>query len=237
MKLLDFVSWGKPAIKFLSYLNNHKGGFPINVMLRHSAREEQKKLVEIFKATLTQQGKDAAFEFGKALTIDRNYRFFHSPIHRCEETAEYIKKGIQDNDGNTQLLGGVLSLLQIKSTKNKFIFYRDRDKGDFMKNWLNGVYPAEEIENTIDVAQRIVHDMMKNLKTIKPNTIDIYITHDSHLMILIYYLVGIQAIKGWPQYLDGLILQFKDGMLVIYYNGEILEVKYPNWLRNLISKE
>ena len=134
-------------------------------------------------------------------------------------------------------LGKLRSLIEIKSTNNKFVFHRTRDGRAFITNWLDGVYPADEIEPAIDVAQRISRDIIKNIATIEPNTIDIYITHDSHLMILLHHLVGIRSINWEPLYLDGFILQLKDDMIVNYHNGNKSEVKYPMWWKNLISDE
>jgi phosphohistidine phosphatase SixA len=80
----------------------HKDGIESYVVLmRHSARvidtAENDAIME-----LTEEGRQAAYELGKALPPNALIRFYSSPIHRCVETSNLIEKGYLFEGEKTQ---------------------------------------------------------------------------------------------------------------------------------------
>jgi phosphohistidine phosphatase SixA len=233
MKILPEVSWGSPVIKLLSYINDIKNNCKTIVVIRHSAREEPKDVTKVFKAPLTQLGKDAALEFGNNLPNSRTYQIYHSTIDRCKETAKYIEKGIKNRAGKTIFQGDLETLTTIKCSREKFIEYINRDSDLFVDYWLAGHYPQEEIEPAIDLAQRTAFKITQNSLETETNIVDIYVTHDFHILVYLFYWAGILSTAQWIQYLDGFILQFRDRKLHFYYNAGKKEVNFPHWWKNI----
>lgn len=232
MKILSEVSWGKPVLKLLSYANQLNNNCKTIIVIRHSAREEPEELTEVFKAPLTQIGKDAAYDFGTRLPKNRTYHLYHSTIWRCRDTAIYIEKGIKSRNGKTLFQGEMETLMTIKSSREKFIEYVERDSDQFVDYWLAGHYPQHEIEPAIDLAKRTAFEITQN-SNLKENTVDIYVTHDFHILVYLYYWAEVLSTSQWIQYLDGFILQFKKNKLSFYYNEGKKEISYPNWWKDI----
>jgi broad specificity phosphatase PhoE len=236
MNLLSSVPWGKPAENLLNYIKDLNSDNLISVFIRHSEREEPRELSDILKAPLTEQGKYTAFEFGKELPNNINYRIFHSILERCIDTAEYIEKGIIKNKGKVKVRRPMKNLTKIEGKNEKFLEYLGRDSFDFINFYLAGHYPPEDIEPAIKVAQRTASELSQNSLTAETNSVDIYVTHDFHVLVYLFYWGGIFNSSKWIQYLDGFILQFNNNKLKFYYNGEIKEVNYPYWWNKIQSK-
>jgi broad specificity phosphatase PhoE len=229
MDLLSSLSWGKPVIKLLSYANELENNCKMSIFLRHSAREEPKEIEKVFEAPLTQTGRDAAFEFGFSLPNDRTYRLFHSLIDRCRETAEFINKGIINKKGTSIFRGEMETLTTIKCSREKFIEYVSRDSYHFVDNWLAGHYPEMEIEPSIDLAKRTAQEITQISHSKDSKTVDIYVTHDFHILVYLFHWAGVLSTKQWIQYLDGFILQFKKNKIFCYYHEGKKEIEYPAW--------
>lgn len=233
MKILSKVSWGTPGLKLLSYLNSLKEPCKTIIVIRHSAREEPGEVTKALSAPLTEIGKQAAYEFGSSLANNKFYQIHYSKVDRCKETANCINKGIVDKDGKTQIKGEMASLYVINYKREKFIEYIQRDSRLFVDHWFAGHYPQEEIEPAINIAQRAAFEISKNLLKTDSNVIDLYISHDFHILVYLFYWAGILSTTKWIQYLDGFILQFKDHKLIFYYNGGKKEVNYPHWWKDI----
>ncbi|QEE17324.2 histidine phosphatase family protein [Promethearchaeum syntrophicum] len=237
MNTLKSVSWGKNAIQLLNLLNN--GGLMENVptilMLRHSEREEPEILEEIFEAPLTERGHKAAFEFGMNLPKKYEYRFFHSSVPRCKNTALEIRKGISNSkQKNSISIESIESLIKINCDFEKFKTYLRQTETDtiFLDRWIGQFYNPLEIEPALAVAKRIAKDIKKLNKTQKKKTIDVFVSHDFHVILSQFYLSGNLVTNEWIQYLDGFIIQFFDKKMKIYSQRGKVEVNYPYWWTN-----
>ena len=139
---------------------------PTIIMLRHSEREEPEILEEIFKAPLTERGHVAAFEFGMNLPKKFDYRFFHSPVKRCENTALEIRKGISNSkQSNSFPIDSLESLFMVNCDFEKFKSYLRKTNRKFMDYWIGQFYHPDEIEPPLTVAKRIATDIIKIIKT------------------------------------------------------------------------
>ena len=232
MNTLKLVSWGKGANKLLNTIkNNHLlENTPTIIMLRHSEREEPEILEEIFKAPLTERGRKTAFEFGMNLPKKFDYRFFHSPVKRCEHTALEIRKGISSpENGNSYPIESLESLVKVNCDYDKFKTYLKQTEMRFMDHWIGGFFNPDEIESPLDVARRIAKDIIRLLKTQQKNGIDVFVSHDFHVILSQFYFSGDLTTNEWIQYLDGFIIQFLDDKMKFYSKMGNIEVDYPYW--------
>ena len=234
MNKLKSVSWGKGAIKLLNTIkNNHLlDNTPTIIMLRHSEREEPEKLEEVFEAPLTERGRKTAFEFGKNLPKKFKYRIFHSPVGRCKNTALEIRKGVSNPEQEDLCpIDSLESLYLVKCDFEKFKAYLKETKSDprFMNNWISQFYNPLEIEPPLAVAKRMAKDITKIIKTQQKNSIDVFVSHDFHVILSQFYWSGTLTTNDWIQYLDGYIIQFLDEKMIFYSKIGQSDVNYPYW--------
>ena len=232
MNTLKSVSWGKGAIQLLNTLKNYEllEDIPTIIMLRHSEREEPEKLEEVFDAPLTERGRKTAFEFGKNLPKKFGYRFFHSPVERCKNTALEIRKGISDSkQSNSSPIDSLESLYMVNCDFEIFKKRLEQTQLKFMDYWIGQFFSPDEIEPPLAVAKRMANDLKKIIKTQQKNSIDVFVSHDFHVILSQFYWSGTLATNEWIQYLDGYIIQFLDQKMIFYSKMGNFEVDYPYW--------
>ncbi len=232
MHTLKSVSWGKGAIQLLNTLKNHDllEDAPTIIMLRHSEREEPEILEEVFKAPLTERGRKTAFEFGMNLPKKFEYRFFHSPVERCKNTALEIRKGISNSkQTNSFPIDSLESLFVVKCDFEKFKTFLKQTNRKFMDFWIGQFFNPDEMEPPLDVARRMANDITNILKTQQKNSIDVFVSHDFQVILSQFYWSGNLTTNEWIQYLDGYIIQFLDEKMIFYSKMGQFEVNYPYW--------
>ncbi|MHA1720400.1 MAG: histidine phosphatase family protein [Promethearchaeota archaeon] len=230
MNTLKTVSWGKGALSLLAKLKNGNliKKVPTILMLRHSEREEPEILEEIFNAPLTERGRKAAYEFGNNLPRKYNYHFFHSPVERCKNTAEEIRRGLSNTDSAFSI-EPLESLYKVVCDYEKFKTNLKRTQMKFLDYWIGNFYDPNEIEPALAVAERMAEDLRKIIKNQDGNTINVFVSHDFHVILAQFFWTGILATNEWIQYLDGFIMQFLDDKMIFYSKNETREVSYPYW--------
>ena len=230
MEILSKVSWSGPALKLISYVHELNPSSSVFMIIRHSAREESEDIQKILNAPLTKQGKKAAFEFGQSLPSHFTYHFHHSIIERCKETALCIEKGVRYNGGNTRYQGNLETLTHIKGNSEKIIEFIGRDQENFIRYWMQNQYPPELIEPPLNLAKRTASELMKIFQNNhSPSTIHVFVTHDIHILIYLFYWAKIEKFEEWVQYLEGFILQLKENKLEVYHERGKKELNYPEW--------
>jgi len=125
-KILNSLKWGKSVLNILSYGKDLDPKTPATLIIRHSERDEPEHFKDVITADLTERGLKTAFEFGRSLPANRNYRIYHSTVKRCQETAEEIHKGIQQQKMKSQIVGSLNSLFEIKIGRKKFSKFVDK---------------------------------------------------------------------------------------------------------------
>ena len=243
--VLDSVKWSKPALALLKQCTNIDPNLPAVMHIRHTERpkatEESFKLsIKTGKSTLysTEKGKQAAYEFGKMLPDNRQYRIYHSPIDRSRETAEKIHEGLLYRQADSTLVGAFLRLNHDR-VKNMEYLKRDIvDAGEanarqYLFNHISGHFPPWEIESGILIAKRHAEIMLNNLKSAKPYTFDVYVSHDTVCALFLFYWFGVVVDENWVEFLDGFIMQQTDNRLILFTKDGKREVHYPYWWKSL----
>ncbi|KON29522.1 hypothetical protein AC480_03035 [miscellaneous Crenarchaeota group archaeon SMTZ1-55] len=122
------------------------------------------------------KGRRLAREFGKSLPHSYSIRLFHSPIPRCKETAEYVRKGFQQTGGS------------------------------FGYRWLKGHFDERVIEKPEKVASKTIHGVIALMEADVETQMDIHITHDLNILAVRDLIAPVPNEHfDWPAYLNGII--------------------------------
>lgn len=230
MEYLKSQIWGEEAEYLLSECRRLPAKSKNILMIRHSAREEPTSFKDTISAQLTEIGRKSALEFGKNLSSQFSYTIYHSPLKRCQETAQLINKGLQEQGIKSIMAGSMNSLIRIDGGKEKIPYYWDRDGAEpFINYWFGGFYPLWEIEPAIQVAQRTAMEIKQHLMNIEDSTIIICVSHDYSILSYLFYWAGILSSHSWIKYLGGFIMQINENFLKIYHNHQQKDVPFPYW--------
>jgi len=228
--ILQKVKWGEKAQIFLNnpvkMINRER---PAIIYLRHS-KADYTKFEKLSDGVLTEEGEEAALDFGEQLPKNYKYRLFHSPYPRARITAEKIHESLIKRKIASDVLGVQPYLIFSKSNDQRIAEYLKRD-GDyaFLLNWLSRRYPPNDLESAFELARRSALSMVRNLRQSSPGIIDLYLTHDIIITTLMFYWFGVCHPKEWNGPLDGFVLQlYDDKMRYLDKEGEH-ETIYPYW--------
>jgi broad specificity phosphatase PhoE len=160
---------------------------------------------------LTEEGKQAAYEFGKGILSENQIRFYSSPAPRCIETSELIEKGFLSTGGksksNTVLnfLGGLYFKDPEKTLKIIFEFILKGEYPSFFRKWFTGELPDDLMEDSLQTAQTILKGSYKLIQE-SERVNHICITHDVNLYLLKEYYLNQKPEEYAVDYLEGLII-------------------------------
>ena len=241
--ILEEVGWGKPALSLLSQCMRLDPELPAVMHIRHTERppstlETTERARETGRSALlsTEKGKQAAFEFGQRLPSDRVYRVYHSPVDRAVETAEQIFKALQAAGRDVQPKGVFLKQYDDFDRRLDY-FKKDAFEGEvadtlqFFINRLSERYPPWELESYALVARRHAAIVTENLKTAVPQSLDVYVSHDTYVAAFMFYWFSMMPREEFIEFLDGFVLQLQDDRMIVYTKDERKEVGYPYWWR------
>jgi broad specificity phosphatase PhoE len=233
--VLDRVEWGGPALKLLSHCRNLDPGLPAAMHVRHSERPRINNQDDLH-ALLNERGKEAARDFGSRLPGGRLYRLHHSYFDRARETAEGILLGIEDAGGEAEMVGTVDLETILDLERYNHYFERDFLQGDtpesatdYFFKWASNRYPPDEIVPTLEFAQRCADLLKKDLGSRGPRSMEVYISHDTWVMALMYHWFGMGPPPGWVRFMDGFALQITGSMFKAYTRDSEIEIHRPHW--------
>ena len=225
--ILKTTDWGRSTLLFLSQLKTFDSNQPAVIHMRHSMWPMNSEFPD-----LTEDGIEAAYEYGTLLPKNKNYRIFHTPRNRTEQTANQIVKGLALNGVKVESVKPINLSYSIDSTKGVLYHRRERDligiHQSFFYSWIGGRYPPHEILPLISFARNAASLTLKNLETAKPDTIDIYVSHEYWVAAFLYAWFGLEPIN-WVPFLDGFLFQSLDERMKVLYRGRSIELYYPYW--------
>ena len=183
------------------------------VFMRHSAREYNIKVPDE-QNLLTDEGRDFAFQFGKALPPGE-YRLFSSLIERCVDTSNHIDKGLRERRSPTTTNQKIPGMEFFYNRDLKKVFEFIRQAGgipEFLRKWFDGQAPEDAIQDSNSASQVIMAALKNRLALAKENTIDICVSHDWNLyLVKEKYMDLPHEVNDKVEYLDGLFLYQNDG--------------------------
>ncbi len=177
-------------------------------IIRHAQRHPLGSTTDPTKALLTDAGKAAAVALGGRITGFTHLRLFHSPVMRCQQTAECIAEGAAGSGMHIELCGARprLGFVCTKDEAAALTLYTQIGD-DFVSRWLEGVLPAGMME---DPAETVGHNLREICATLEHGTargprLDLHVSHDWNIMVMRELLVGVRhEERGWLGFLDGL---------------------------------
>lgn len=180
----------------------------VALLLRHAHRYPiPKGVIEHHNVPLTMKGRQRAREFGENLPPSYSISLFHSPIPRCQETAEYVMKGVQKRGGSAKVMGEQ-DFLRINLVDQREMV-RILDKmghQQFGYRWLKGQIDETIIEPPEKVASQTIKGVLALMKTEGNNKMDIHITHDLNILAVQDLIAPVPNENfDWPAYLNGII--------------------------------
>ncbi|MHA2284066.1 MAG: hypothetical protein ACXAC5_24775 [Promethearchaeota archaeon] len=229
-KIWDQAEWVVHARNIIDNLGKFTVDSRIILILRHSHRNEPKPLENVNKLRLTPQGHAIAKKFGESLPKYRSIRLFHSIIWRCEETAENIHNGFQNTGGKSELKG-VLEPLSDIGIKDRS-FTQKFNKAHFRKvlfRWSAGFYLPEDWTPFTTYCQKAAHLIWNHANNQSNKNIDIYVTHDWHVMSLRYGWFGLPPDEKWVKFLGGFAFTFEDNHIQLLDHQGLRSVEIPHW--------
>ncbi len=232
-KIWEQAEWVVQARNILKNLNKFPEESKLILVLRHSHRDEPKILEKLHKLRLTPQGHAIAKKFGENLPKNRSLRLFHSRIWRCEETAEDIHEGFKNIGGKSELKGEFAPLYDIGINYRSFLEqFKNYHFREILLRWAAGFYLPEEWTPLIPYCQNAAHLIWNQLKDAPEKGLDIYVTHDWHLMTFRFGWFGIPPDDRWVEYLGGFAFTFKEDHILLLDYGKIKSVEFPHWWKN-----
>jgi hypothetical protein len=233
------IDWTRQARKILKGLDKFPENSSIGIILRHSHRYKIKNPEKSSKIGLTQEGKEFAKFFGNSLPESRPIYIYHSIVQRCKETALKIQSGLKRKYQNKSLKGE-LKVLSDLNAEGVFVaneMMKHSGEGFLMK-WKEGYYPITQIMNFDDYYQKAAEEIWNNLARSKESSLNLYITHDLHLLSLRLGWFGLSPNKEWVSYLGGFAFSFHNEYILFFEGDQLMRMEYPHWWidKNIIIK-
>lgn len=199
-------------------------------VLRHAARHPIKDPREPLLAELTDAGHRDAEAFGASIQGFDRVRLFHSPVKRCQQTAESVAAGASRARLAVELLGaqpelGVAYILDQVETGRM----SGKHGEHFVRLWFTDQIPEELILRAPDIARRKLAYLRARLS--EPahggRRLDLHISHDWNVLILRELLLGVRhEERGWAAFLDGVAFTAEADKLRAFYRERDAVVSY-----------
>ncbi len=229
-EIWEQADWASQARDLITKLIEFPSDSKIILVLRHSHRNEPEPLENVNKLRLTPQGHAIAKKFGESLPKNRRIRLFHSIIWRCQETAEDIHAGFERIGGGSELVGKFDPLWQLGITNRAFFAnLKNYHVIDMIYHWAVGFFSSNDWEPFANYCQNAAQLISKQLKDAPENGINIYVTHDWHLMSLRFGWFGLPPDTQWVRFLGGFAFTFKDDHFLLLERGQLKSVQAPHW--------
>lgn len=194
------------------------------IVIRHADRDPMEH--GQINQPLNDIGRQNAQHLGEKMHGFTNYLFFSSPVDRCQETIEYIQKGIfQNNEKKDVTLSNTLGEpgpFVVNKKDNAFHIYGCQtvvEKQIAHENLLG-------IRNTTEGAKILVNYVRKQTQLAKNGTLLVFVTHDAIIGPTIFELTNERFNHShWPDFADGFILERYNNKERIIRNNTYFDLK------------
>jgi hypothetical protein len=204
----------------------------MSVLIRHSARTFDPGSHEL-ENPLTPEGRELALRLGKKLPKRMVVRGYASPVRRCMETVELVLAGHRSGGGESlehrpmEALGpffvldgaeavkGLQGAGALQSESGSLVAdgpHAAAVVGSFVQEWVEGKV-SRDILIPADTAAGIVFSVLQEKYSHPPADchLDVCVSHDMTVLLLMDRLLGQLAGEHVVEYLDGLVAFERDG--------------------------
>lgn len=234
--VLARVKWGAPALSLLADAKRLAPGKPAIIHIRHT---ERPGVTGPNSNTLlsTPNGKAAAIEFGENLPAGRSYRLYYTAVSRSKESAQSIIEGIRSRNGKAEIVGEFpfrtsfdpQALDDYIDRVIKKCGDEDAAVAEMMNRWLSGLAPPDVFRPSDEFARLVADYAIARLDTATPDTVDVYVTHDTWVGSCLFHWFGIPMPLDGVRFLDGYLLQPLDREMAVWFRGKAMRIEYPHW--------
>ena len=236
-KIWEENTWTKQATNIIKGLDKFPVHSKIIIILRHSQRYEPKLVNEndlkIANMELTPLGQEIAEKFGESLPIDRHVRLFHSPRNRCKETAEKVYQGFTKVNGKGIFIGEYKSLHGIGINSQSYLDEFNKYKNyQVILRYLAGVYSPDLWPPALPFIQRSGQQIWNQIESNSEGGIDLFISHDFHIMIFRFGWFALPPDERWIDYLGGFAFSIMEDHILLLDYGKLIKLGIPYWWKN-----
>jgi hypothetical protein len=206
--------------EILDALRNLNARRAVALLIRHAERFPIVDVADPTRAELTPAGRAAAESLGARLEGFSRLRLFHSPVRRCQQTAECIARGAESAGLAVTLVGaqeplGIDYILDLAEAGRLTALHGDH----FVRLWFTGQISSRVIRPAVEIAADKLAYLTARLEDdAGPERLDLHVSHDWNTIILRELMLGVRHEEaGWLDYLDGVAFEPKPGALRVVY--------------------
>lgn len=205
-----------------------RAGRPVAATLRHAERHAITDPARPELPELTPGGHAMAEEFGAELTGFACVRLFHSPVLRCQQTAESIARGVRRIGGRAELCGAQ-EPLGIGYTRDRYEFGRlfELHGEHFVRLWCDDALPPHVLDSATACSAQIVDYIRRRLEehAAGVGALDLHVSHDINIMAVREKTLGVRHEEaGWLGFLDGVTLSAGERGLRVAFRDQVREI-------------
>lgn len=177
-------------------------------ILRHAERYPITDSTRPELAELKPSGIEAATAFGKTLKGFDRVLVFHSPVKRCQQTAEAIADGLSQSKIDATVMGPrvALGVDYIRDTLEAGRLGGALGE-TFIRRWFDGQVAPTVVRPPSEVGA-LHRDFIARSLAETPQIgrcLNLHVTHDWNILALREWMVGVRHEEaGWIDFLDGL---------------------------------
>ncbi|HTZ19465.1 MAG TPA: histidine phosphatase family protein [Opitutaceae bacterium] len=202
----------------------------VALIIRHAERFPIVDAADPTRAELNPAGRAAAEYLGARLEGFSRLRLFHSPVTRCQQTAECIARGAESAGLAVTLAGpqdplGIDYILDLAEAGRLTALHGDH----FVRLWFSGKIPANVIRPAAEIAaEKLAYLTARLDEDAGLSRLDLHISHDWNTIILRELMLGVRHEEaGWLDYLDGVAFEPKPGALRAVYRDRAVTHSLP----------
>lgn len=219
------------GLELLETLRALPAAAPAAVILRHAARFPITNQAEPHLAELTPQGIADAEAFGERIQGFDCIRLFHSPVKRCQQTAEAILRGAKKTGLSGEIAGpedvlGAGYISDLKEAGRLAIQHGE----DMVRRWLAGEIPTSVMSTAVELATEKLSYLLQRLREPCPQgrRLDLHVSHDWNILILRELICSIRHEDvGWLNFLDGVAFAPAGNELMVAYRDRVVTGALP----------
>ncbi|MDT8445927.1 MAG: histidine phosphatase family protein [bacterium] len=193
-------------------------GVPYALLLRHAERFEITQGAFGHEVPLKPAGLEAAHKLG-ALLPQAPVKAYHSPLFRCQQTAEAILSGAQSDLRPTRLdplflayfkdLNAAEAILQARHVRHVVTALTHREPVDGMRSLDEGS-----------------QELLSWLLSPQEPGLHLFCSHDHILCLLNHYIRQLEGFDAsfWPDYLEGMAFWREGDRAYAAFRGERLDL-------------
>ena len=223
----DIFMHGREILDTLRTLNARH---VVALLIRHAERFPIVDAANPTQAELNPAGRAAAETLGARFEGFSRLRLFHSPVTRCQQTAECIARGADSAGLPVTLVGpqdplGIDYILDLAEAGRLTALHGDH----FVRLWFSGQIPVRVIRPAAEIAaEKLAYLTARLDDDADPGRLDIHISHDWNTIILRELMLGVRHEEaGWLDYLDGVAFEPKPGALRAVYRDRTVTRPLP----------